>query len=98
MIVRIGRRQLLAGLGGAAVWPLAARGQQQATPARRVGVLMSIALDDPEAHLRVAAFEAGLRDLGWVQGRNLTSSIDGRPDRRTCCTPRLLNWLPACRT
>jgi len=65
------RREFIAALGGAAAWPLAVRAQQQATPVRRVGVLMSIASDDPEAQLRVAAFEAGLRDLGWVQGRNL---------------------------
>ena len=71
MSICLRRREFIAALGGAAAWPLAVRAQQQATPVRRVGVLMSIASDDPEAQLRVAAFEAGLRDLGWVQGRNL---------------------------
>jgi hypothetical protein len=36
-------------------WPLAARAEQPAL--RRVGVLMAIAAGDPEARLRVAAFE-----------------------------------------
>jgi putative ABC transport system substrate-binding protein len=65
------RREFITLLGGAVAWPLGARAQQQATSVRRVGVLMSIGSDDPEAQPRVAAFEAGLRDLGWVQGRNL---------------------------
>jgi putative ABC transport system substrate-binding protein len=30
-----------------------------------------MAPDDPEAQLRVKAFEAGLRELGWTEGRNL---------------------------
>jgi putative ABC transport system substrate-binding protein len=34
-------------------------------------VLLAMAPDDPEAQLRVKAFEAGLRELGWTEGRNL---------------------------
>src|SRR5215467_1056532 len=37
---------------------------------RRIGVLMPFAPDDPETRPRVAAFEQGLRDLGWVDTRN----------------------------
>jgi len=36
-----------------------------------LGVLMPFAPDDPEALLRVAALEHGLRDLGWVDSRNV---------------------------
>ena len=38
---------------------------------RRIGVLMNIAADDPEAPVRVAAFAQGLQELGWTIGRNL---------------------------
>jgi putative tryptophan/tyrosine transport system substrate-binding protein len=39
---------------------------------RRIGVLMGLVVDDPEAQSRVAAFENGLRELGWVKERNLS--------------------------
>jgi len=60
----------LLGGGAAAAWPLAARAQQSHR-LRVVGVLLAMAPDDPEAQLRVQAFEAGLRELGWTEGRNL---------------------------
>jgi len=56
--------------GAAAAWPRAARAQP-GERVRRIGVLMALAPSDPEAQLRVRAFEAGLRDLGWSEGRNL---------------------------
>jgi putative ABC transport system substrate-binding protein len=64
------RREVITLLGGAAAWPLAARGQQ-GEPVRRIGVLMSFPADDPEAPLRVAAFQQGLQQLGWTDGRNV---------------------------
>jgi putative ABC transport system substrate-binding protein len=60
MTVTIGRRELLAALGGAAAWPLAARAQQR-TRVRRIGVLMPLAADDPVAQGRNAAFLQGLQ-------------------------------------
>jgi putative ABC transport system substrate-binding protein len=38
---------------------------------RRITALMSMTADDPEAQPRVGAFESGLRELGWLDGRNL---------------------------
>ena len=68
----IRRRKFLATLGGAAAaLPLAARAQQ-AERMRRIGVLMGLVAGDPEAQSRVAAFEDGLRELGWVKGRSLS--------------------------
>ena len=43
---------------------------------RRIGVLMGQAEDDPEAQARVAAFQQGLQQLGWSDGRNVR--IDSR--------------------
>jgi putative tryptophan/tyrosine transport system substrate-binding protein len=65
------RRDFISLLGGAAVWPLAARAQHSERM-RRIGVLMGLVASDPEAQSRVAALENGLRELGWVKGRNLS--------------------------
>ena len=57
------RREFIAGLGGtAAMWPLAARAQQPATPV--VGFLHS-GWPEPNVN-RVAAFRKGLGEVGYV--------------------------------
>ena len=68
------RRQVIALLGGAAAWPLAARGQQPERM-RRIGVIMSLAADDPEDQARVAALRQGLQEVGWTDGRNVRIDI-----------------------
>src|SRR5262249_56414730 len=71
MASHIGRRKFLATLGGAAAaWPLAARAQQPERT-RRIGVLQSLAADDPEGQARLAAFAQGLQQAGWPIGRNV---------------------------
>ena len=70
------RRAFITLLGGAAAaWPLAAR-TQQGERVRRIGVLMNVAVDDPEGQARIAAFHQGLQEWGWTLGRN--ARIDAR--------------------
>jgi putative ABC transport system substrate-binding protein len=70
------RREFITLLGGAAVaWPLAAR-TEQGERMRRIGVLQSLAADDPEGQARLAAFAQGLQQSGWTIGRNV--QIDTR--------------------
>jgi putative ABC transport system substrate-binding protein len=64
------RREFITLLGGAAVWPLAARAQQP-DRMRRIGVLMSLTADDPESTARVTAFAQGLQQSGWADGRDV---------------------------
>ena len=64
----IRRREFITLLGGAAVWPLAARAQQ-GDRVRRIGALM--AFDDPVWKTWVSAFIQALADLGWTDGRNV---------------------------
>ena len=65
------RREFISLLGGAAAaWPLAARAQQPERM-RRIGVLMSVAADDPEGQARIGAFLQALQQLGWTDGRNV---------------------------
>jgi putative ABC transport system substrate-binding protein len=64
------RRTFIAGLGGAAAWPVIARAQQ-AERTRRIGVLWGSAEDDPLNKPRIAAFGQGLDRLGWPEGRSV---------------------------
>jgi putative tryptophan/tyrosine transport system substrate-binding protein len=71
MAIHIRRRELVVALGSAAAaWPLAAR-SQPGERARRIGVLMNLSENDPEAQGLVAAFREGLAQLGWIDGRNV---------------------------
>ncbi|HVI67235.1 MAG TPA: hypothetical protein VM910_32355 [Bradyrhizobium sp.] len=75
MTVTIGRRELLAALGGAVAWPLAARAQQR-EKMRHIGVLVPAASNDPAFQARVGAFLQGLAVLDWSIGRNVR--VDAR--------------------
>jgi putative ABC transport system substrate-binding protein len=65
------RRDFITLIGGAAVaWPLPARAQQS-DRVRRIGVLMPLAEDDPEARSSIEALRRGLFGFGWKEGNNL---------------------------
>jgi putative tryptophan/tyrosine transport system substrate-binding protein len=62
------RREFIAGLAGAAMWPLAARAQQ-GDRVLRIGVLIPGDENDPVRNL--GAFRQGLGEVGYVEGRNV---------------------------
>src|SRR5260370_7483922 len=64
------RREFVLAIGGMATWPFAAR-SQQGERMRRIGMLTSLAADDPESMARMAAFLQELQQLGWTNRRNV---------------------------
>jgi putative tryptophan/tyrosine transport system substrate-binding protein len=61
---RMIRREFIAGLGGAAAWPLAAQGQQRANPMKRIAYIgLGVPID--------AIFQQEFARLGWVEGRDV---------------------------
>ena len=63
------RREFIAGVGGAAAWPVVARAQSGTL--HRIGSMASIAENDPVTNARLGAFRGGLAKLGWIEGRNI---------------------------
>jgi putative ABC transport system substrate-binding protein len=77
------RREFITLLGGAAVWPLTVSAQQ---PGKipRIGVLVTGSLEAPEARVQLDAVREGLRQLGYVEGRNIVfeyRGADGKIER-----------------
>jgi putative ABC transport system substrate-binding protein len=63
------RRAFITLLGSASIaWPLAARAQQSA---RRIGMLIGYAENDPAIQARLAAFRQALEHIGWTERRNI---------------------------
>ena len=91
------RRDFITLLGGAAAaWPIAARAQQPER-ARSIGVLMSTPADDKEGQARINAFVQGLRELGWIDGRNVridTRWAAGDADRGRQYATELVTLMP----
>jgi putative tryptophan/tyrosine transport system substrate-binding protein len=80
------RREFIAGLGGAAAWPVVARAQQ-GDRMRRVGVLSAAAMDSTPTETALRdTLRQGLDRLGWVEGRNLQIDVRyadaGRADEK----------------
>src|SRR5262245_38962492 len=81
MASHIERRKFLATLGGAVAWPLAARAQQ----AGKVPIIGFLGATSPTIHSQwAAAFVQRLRELGWIEARNIAIEYrwaEGRTDR-----------------
>jgi putative ABC transport system substrate-binding protein len=64
---------------------------------RRIGVLMPYTKDNPEDQQRVAAFQDGLKRLGWIEGRNIQSEYRwyaGDADRARLLAKELVALKP----
>jgi putative ABC transport system substrate-binding protein len=66
------RRDFITLLGGAAAWPLAARAREPAS-VPKIGVLWPGA--SPPASPRLESFRRGLREQGYVEGRNVAIEL-----------------------
>jgi putative ABC transport system substrate-binding protein len=69
MSICLRRREFVAGLGGAAAWPLAASAQQRAMPV--IGYL-SGTVPRPRGGRQDLAFHQGLKEMGFVEGQNVS--------------------------
>ena len=89
------RRAFIAGLGGAAAWPLVARAQQQpATPL--VGVMSPLSV--ATAARNIAALRNRLRELGYTEGHNINIEYrfgDGLAERFPVLVADLVALKPA---
>jgi putative tryptophan/tyrosine transport system substrate-binding protein len=90
MSIGIGRRELIAAIGGSVfAWPLWVRAQTNR--AHRIGILETIPQSQNLANFN--ALRDGLRQLNYVEGRNLVleyRSADGRADRFTSLAAELV--------
>jgi len=73
------RREFIALGCSAGAYVLTAHAQQ-GEQIRRIGVLMTLAADDPEGQRRPSAFQQKFQELGWTVGRNV--QMDYRWPRR----------------
>jgi putative ABC transport system substrate-binding protein len=88
------RRKFVALLGGVAAWPLAARAQQGAVPV--IGVMSPLSVATASRNL--AALRNGLRDLGYIAGRNIkieSRFADGMAERFPALVADLAALKPA---
>ena len=96
MSICLRRREFIAGLGGAAAWPLAARAQP-GDRVRRIGVLMSGGESDPVVEARVSAFTQALAQLGWTDSRDVRMDLrwaGGDPNRIRALAQELVGLQP----
>ena len=90
------RRAFIAGLGGAATWPMVANALDTASPI--VGFLFGISFKGPIFQPFWAAFREGLGSLGYVEGQNLRIDLreaDGHYERLPDLAADLVKLQPA---
>jgi putative tryptophan/tyrosine transport system substrate-binding protein len=90
------RRELIAGLGGAAAWAVVARAQQ-GERMRRIGALFMLQQDDPVQASWIAAWREGLEKLGWIDGRNVAIDFHygtGEPEQAIMVAQQVVRSAP----
>jgi putative tryptophan/tyrosine transport system substrate-binding protein len=91
------RREVIAGLAGAAGWPLAAQAQQPFRRMRHIGVLKYTAESDQASRAGAVAFEEELAKLGWLKGTDFLMDYrfgDGDAERTTALAKELVALAP----
>src|SRR6516165_5802773 len=87
---RLRRREFIAYIGGAAVWPLAARAQQPA----KLPTIGFVGPDSPDSYgVILRAFRVGLRATGFIEGQNVAIEYrwaEGRNDKLPVLTADLV--------
>ena len=77
------RREFVLLVAAAGAWPPAVLAQRS-DRVRRIGVLMPLGENDPEARRRITVFSQTLKGLGWVEGQTVifeSRYADGKPER-----------------
>ncbi len=92
------RREFIALLGGAAAaWPLAVRAQQSSDGGPLIGILSPLSAGT--ATRNIEGFRAGLRELGYFEGRNVTLELrfaEGMPERMPALATEFCGSPRAC--
>jgi putative ABC transport system substrate-binding protein len=89
------RRAFITLLSGAVAWPVAAGAETNRL--RRIGVLLNGPENNTEMRAEVFALQKGLRELGWMEGRNAHFEFcwpDGDPERTRACAMELVRLAP----
>ena len=82
--------------GSAAMWPLAAGGEQT-DRMRRVGVLLALSESEPEGVAWTSALQHSLKQLGWIDGTNIRIDYRGSgtdPTRMEALAKELVGLQP----
>jgi putative tryptophan/tyrosine transport system substrate-binding protein len=68
------RREFITFVCGVGAWPFAsyAAMAQPSDRVRQIAMLSGFSAADPEAQARIAVLQQGLKELGWMEGRNLS--------------------------
>lgn len=92
------RRKFIKLMGGAALaWPLVARAQQSPSKVWRVAYLYPGFRDNPVDHAIFDVFRAEMRELGYIEGKNLvidTRTAEGKFERLPALTDELIALRP----